>query len=131
MGNWSDIYPKLEEIHQRTGGKITVDSAFAAKESDALIKTSNDLYDCQGNVCGNLTRLKQAKGVRILSEWGNGGFQASFPRITDIFMYKERGERKIQISCMVFLYNFRASTVGFNQIQTVFMPYLQNTDFYE
>jgi len=124
MANNSGIYVHLEAIYERTGSQTTLDSAFAAKKTDSLIKTSKDSLDNHGNVLIDLAKLNQAKQVRILSEWGMRGFQGSFPRLYDKFRYEERGERKLQLDCMVLLYNFRASTIGFNQIRTVFMPHL-------
>jgi hypothetical protein len=39
--------------------------------------------------------------------------------------YEERGERRIILLLVGLLYNFRAETVGQNQIQSTFMPLLQ------
>ena len=54
------------------------------------------------------------------------GLQASFPRLRDRLRYEEQGERKLIIQVIVLLYNFRATTVGQNQIQTTFMPWLEH-----
>ena len=62
--------------------------------------------------------------VRQLSEWGMRGLQGSFPRLKDRIKYEERGERKLILQMIVLLYNFRASTVGQNQISSSFMPHL-------
>ena len=53
------------------------------------------------------------------------GLQASFPRLKDCLVYEEVGERKLIILLIVLLYNFHASTIGQNQITSVFMPWLE------
>jgi hypothetical protein len=60
-----------------------------------------------------------------MAEWGMRGLQGSFPRLKDRIMYEERGERRLILELVVLLYNFRASVVGMNQIQSVFMPWLE------
>ena len=55
------------------------------------------------------------------------GLQASFPRLKDRLKYEEMGERKIVLSLIVLLYNYRASCVGLNQIRTTFYPHLYLT----
>ena len=69
---------------------------------------------------------RQATSLRQLSKWGMRGLQASFPRLRDRLRYEEQGERKLIIQVIVLLYNFRAATVGQNQIQSIFMPWLEN-----
>jgi hypothetical protein len=51
--------------------------------------------------------------------------QASFPRVKDGFVYKERGERRIVLKMFVMLYNIPARMVGINQIQNTYMPHLE------
>jgi len=63
--------------------------------------------------------------VRQLSEWGMRGLQVSFPYLKDRLIYEEIGERKIILQLIVLLYNFRATTVGQNQISSTFMPWLK------
>jgi hypothetical protein len=55
------------------------------------------------------------------------GLQGSFPCLKDRLLYEERGERRIILEMIVLLYNFRASTVGMNQIQSTFMPHLERS----
>ncbi len=42
--------------------------------------------------------------------------QASFPRLKDRFVYKERGEQRIVLKMFVLLYKMWARMVGINQI---------------
>lgn len=130
MASMSGVYASLDDVFERTGAKTVVDLAFTARNLDSLMKTTSEKFDAEGNIRRDLTKQNQAKSVCVLSEWGLNGFQSSFPCVKDQVRYKERGERKIQLICLVLLYNFRASTIGFNQIQTVFMPELQDTSFF-
>jgi hypothetical protein len=70
---------------------------------------------------------KQATALRQLAEWGMRGLQGSFPCLKDHLLYEERGERRIILEMIVLLYNFRASTVEMNQIQSTFMPHLERS----
>jgi hypothetical protein len=70
---------------------------------------------------------KQATALRELAEWGMRGLQGSFPCLKDHLLYEERGERRIILEMIVLLYNFRASTVEMNQIQSTFMPHLERS----
>jgi hypothetical protein len=52
------------------------------------------------------------------------GLQGLFPHLKDWLIYEERGEQWIILEMIVLLYIYKASTVGLNQIQSTFMPYL-------
>ena len=67
---------------------------------------------------------REATSVRQAAEWGNGALLSSFPRLKERFPYEERGERKIMLSVIILLYNFRSRHVGINQILHVYMPHL-------
>ena len=47
--------------------------------------------------------------------------QGQFPRMKDRLRLEDLGERKVIIHLMINLYNFQCSTIGHNQILTVFM----------
>ena len=126
MAQWSGIYQELDDLYDATGAKIVVDSAFSKLESESRYKShQNNISSRTGNVLQNSVINRQATSVRQLSEWGMRGLQGSFPRLKDRILYEETGERKIILQMIVLLYNFRASTVGLNQIQSSFMPYLE------
>jgi hypothetical protein len=128
MAQWSGIYHKLDALYERTGAKIVVDSAFSQLQSESRYKShQNNINARNGNVRQDSTINRQATSVRQLSEWGMRGLQGSFPRLKDHFIYEENGERKLAIHSIVLLYNFRASTVGLNQIQSSFMPFLERS----
>jgi hypothetical protein len=42
----------------------------------------------------------------------------------DRLLYEERGERRVILTLITLLYNYRAVTLGYNQIQSTFMPHL-------
>ena len=128
---WSGIYDKLNEAYNEHGGRVVVDSAFSRHKGEALIKSYQTNMDRTGRRRQRHRLNKDATSLRQMSEWGMHGLQASFPRLRDRLRYEEQGERKIIMQLIVLLYNFRASTVGQNQIQSVFMPHLErNTNHY-
>jgi hypothetical protein len=55
------------------------------------------------------------------------GLQASFPRLKDRLDYEEKGERRLILELIVYLYNYWATLVGLNQIQSVYMPWLRRS----
>ena len=131
LAHLSKIYEKLDAVHdseqRRGGGRIVVDSAFGSENRPSLLKSYQNNVDRQGRVRNTREMYKAATSVRQLSEWGMRGLQASFPRLKDRLKYEEMGERKIVLSLIVLLYNYRASCVGFNQIRTTFYPHLYLT----
>jgi len=124
MAVWSSIYEQIEEVYRRTGGQVVVDSAFSTTRTQAMISSYQTNIDRSGRARQSFGLNRQATSVRQLSEWGMRGLQGSFPRLKDRFFYEERGERKLILQMVVLLYNFRASTVGQNQIQSSFMTHL-------
>ena len=124
MAIWSSIYDQIETVYRDTGKKIVVDSAFASKKSNAMLKSHQNNVDANGNPRQRFGMNRQATSIRQLSEWGMRCLQGSFPRIKDKFRYEEKGERKLILQMIVLLNIFRASKVGQNQIASVYMPYL-------
>ena len=116
------IYRKLNAVFQRTGGKCCVDSAFAKRMHECLIKSGKK--DVRENALQREIK-RQATSLRQTSEWGMRGFQSSFPRIKDRFKFEYNGERKRVVQLMIYLYNLRSRHVGINQIRNVYMPCLQ------
>ena len=118
-----DRYDRLGRMFEETGGRVVVDSAFAQGEYPFLMKSAQDYVGSSSNG-GELIRFRQATGVRQSAEWGMRGLQGSFPRMKERFFYEECGERKIVLTSVTLLYNFRAVKVGMNQIQSTFMPHM-------
>ena len=129
LASISNIYNKLDELHERErdngGARVVVDSAFGRENRPSLLKSHQSNFDNDGNVRMRRVVFRAATSVRQLSEWGMRGLQASFPRLKDRLPYEEVGERRVILRLIALLYNFRASTVGFNQIQTTYMPQLR------
>ena len=123
VAEWGDIYSKLENVYIQNGGKVTVDSAFSKKKYDFLIKSSQNLPGTAEEIVVN----EEATSMRQSAEWGMHAFQASFPRIKDRLIYEEVGERRLILKMLVLLYNYRANTVGINQIRNHYMPNLQSS----
>jgi hypothetical protein len=127
LANESNIYNLVDDFYERTGSRIVADSAFAGARRLSILKSHQSNFDNNGNLRGTDEMHRQATSVRQMAEWGMRGLQGSFPRLTDKILYEERGERRIMLEMIVLLYNYRASTVGQNQIQSSFMPHLERT----
>ena len=98
---WSFIYDQIEMAYRDTGKKVVVDSAFASKKSNAMLKSHQNNLDANGNLRQRFGINRQATSVRQLSEWGMRCLQGSFPRMKDKFRYEENGERKLILQMIV------------------------------
>jgi DDE superfamily endonuclease len=122
------LYRKLMEVYDACNGRCTADSAFAAGRYPCLIKSAQRMK--QGNMTDEefnhkVEVNKQATSMRQSAEWGMRALQGSFPRITERFIYEEKGERRLIIQTCLLLYNLRARKVKINQIQNVYLPNLE------
>ena len=72
----------------------------------------------------------QLVSARQPAEWGMRALQGSLPRLKARFPYEERGLRRVVMCLIVSLHNLRTRLLGINQIQTVYMLYLQNDASY-
>ena len=128
-GSWHDsfiaknsgTYETLENIFLLTGGKCVVDAAFSLKHCPFLIKSgkepSTNLTDAV------IVRDAEATSLRQSAEWGMRGLQGSFPRLKEKITYSEDfRDRKLFLSLIPMLYNFRTNFVGLNQIRSHFFP---------
>ena len=119
------IYDSIDEIYVRTGGRVVVDSAFGKQNRNSLIKSYANNIDQQGRAQQRTSVNRDATSVRQLLEWGMRGLQGSFPRLRERILWEERGERKLLLQLAIYLYNYRAEMVGFNQIATVYKQALE------
>ena len=98
------------------------------KNSPYIIKSSQENRIGDGEtddaVRRDIQRKRQATSMRQSSEWGMRALQSSFPRMCDRMAYEQKGERRIAIKMMGYLYNLRARMVGINQIKNFFQPAL-------
>ena len=112
------VYKKMQDIFDRLGAKVVVDSAFNMQKRCYIIKSS------QFNLIGDHHGVSlncAATSLRQLSEHGIQMIQVQFPRIKDNLILEEFGERKVILSLMVLLYNYQASRIGINEILNSFM----------
>ena len=116
IADYGNIYDKLQYVYERDGTKCTVDSAFGNVAREYLIKSSQELIHIHDYMERQIA--KDATSMRQSAEWGMRAFQSSMPRIKDRMKFEERGERLVTLSAMIYLYNFRARTVGINQLNS-------------
>jgi hypothetical protein len=58
-----------------------------------------------------------------MAEWGMRQIKAKFSRLCQaVIPLEDRGQRRIDISLMVRLYNHQVQSVGMNQMLSTFMP---------
>ena len=125
MAKRGGVYAKFDKLFQERGAMIVVDSACSSDQRASVYKSHQSNIDNQGNVRQNSQVHRQATAVRQLSEWGMRGLQASFPSLKDRINWEENRERRVFLEMIVRLYNYWASVVGLNQIQSTFMPFLR------
>ena len=133
LAYWGKIYDILEAMYERTGGICCVDSAFMANDDvPFLIKSAQDVSKARS--ADEMVKMQQATSLRQAAEWGMRAIQGAFPRSKERFHYEENGERKVYVTLLCLLYNYRIETVGLNQIRTVYVPEWQKdrdiTDIY-
>jgi DDE superfamily endonuclease len=123
LAEWGGIYEKLEAVYLRTGAKCCVDSAFQSTNNEFMIKSSENITSAGDSM--ELLRQQQATSLRQAAEWGMRAIQSSFPRLRDRIFYEESGvERRVFLSLVPLLYNFRLHYVGLNQLRNTYMPHL-------
>ena len=81
-------------------------------------------YDDLDNIRADLVEKRDTTSMHQSAEWGMRAMQASFPRLKDVLLYEERGERGLIFKSALLAFNLRARLVGINQIQNVYMPLL-------
>jgi hypothetical protein len=107
MAIWSSINDQIEKVYMDTGKNVVVNSAFASKKSNAMLKSHHKNVDANGNPRQRFGMNRQATSIQQLSEWGMRCLQGSFPRIKDKFRYEKRREKintpndciALQLSC--------------------------------
>jgi hypothetical protein len=118
VADYGGLYEKLQEIYNVCGAMTVIDSAFSLTATDCFLKSSQT--DPVGNAEAYMVN-RQATSVRQLAEWGMHQLQAKFPRMADKIKYEENGERRLDISLMIRLYNHQVRRVGMNQILDTYM----------
>ena len=123
IADFGDIYAKLARAYEETGGRCVVDSAFCRARHPYLIKSGEVAENVDAGSAEH-EAVRQATSARQAAEWGMHALQASFPRLKVRMLYEERGERRLILLTIVYLFNYRTAIVGLNQILGVFMPWL-------
>ena len=49
MAIWSSIYDQIEMVYRDRGKKVVLDSAFASKKSNSMVKSHQNNVDANGN----------------------------------------------------------------------------------
>lgn len=121
IAEWGDVYAKLGKVFEDCGGQCTVDSAFARKKYDFLVKSGKQNLDMNRM---DQRILAQATAMCQSSEWGMRAFQSSFPRLKDRMRWEEYGKRKHFMKMMILLFHYRSNMVGINQILNFYRVHL-------
>ena len=92
-GSWHDsqmadygVYQKMEELYNKHGAKVVVDSAFNLTSNPFLVKSSQK--DPIGEPQG-VTKNRASTSVRQLSEHGMRMLQGQNPRLKDCMRFEE------------------------------------------
>jgi hypothetical protein len=113
------IYEKLEFLYEEYNAKTVADSAFIGTRPYLVL--SGD--DHVATTAQEVLIKKDATSIRQMAEWGMRQIKAKFPRLCHgIIPLEDAGQRRIDISLMVRLYNHQVQTIGMNQILSTFMP---------
>ena len=122
---YGDVYKSLEQLYDEFGVKTVVDSAFRIGNGNFLLKSSQtdpqEGPDERGHEL--LLQNRHATSVRQLSEWGMHQIRCKFPRMDDTLKYETRGQRVLDLSLMIRLYNHQCQSIGMNQILNTFMAH--------
>ena len=118
-----DLYGNLESMFTKHYFRGVVDSAFATKNNEFLIQSAQTFPET-ADASEHLLRV-ETTAVMQFSEWGMRALQGSFPRLKDMFDYKERGERGIILNLIPRLNNLRSNMVGISQNRNSFITHLE------
>ena len=100
---WQFGHRSMNRLKQFTGMHVkkysSLDSAFASKKSNAMLKLHQNNVDTNGNHPQQRFYVNcEVTSIWQLSEWGVRCLQGSFPKIKDKFLYKEKGKIKLIIN---------------------------------
>lgn len=124
VASYGNIYSRLAKAWEESQGKCVVDSAFSSGSYPFLIQ-SGDEATKNASTAEELRLAAQGTSARQSAEWGMRALQGTFPRLKARLYYEERGERSLIISSIIYMFNFRTSTLRLNQLFQVYMPALE------
>jgi hypothetical protein len=98
-------------VYKKNGGKCSADSAFAAKKCNFIVWLLGTV-DIEANdrlvLPNRLLVNQEATSIQQSAEWGMSTMKASFPRLRDLLIFDEYGERNVILVMITLLYNLRA-----------------------
>jgi hypothetical protein len=125
---FGNMFNKLEGVYLLSRPKCCVDLAFGNVSRGYLCKLFQDHLGSSAPTRElrklDLQNKREAILARQKAEWGMWLLQTSFPWVKDRCVYKERGEWRIYLKMLVFLYDIRTRMVGINQIRNTYMKHL-------
>lgn len=127
------IYSKLSSHYEQYGTKCVMDSAFAGKENQCIIKSiPRDRIFLAAQSEEQEAALQDALSVRQAAEWGMRALQGAMPRLKARWPYEEKDERLVGLTLITHLYNYKANKMDLNQIRSVYWnPFEANIDAFE
>ena len=125
IADYGDINAKIPDAHARTGGQCVVDSAFYRFRFPFPMKSRNASVYCDASPMETEV-AKEATSARQSAEWGMRASQSSFTSLYERLIYEERGKRRLILLRIVYLFVYIMSSVGLNQLLTVYMPSFDN-----
>jgi hypothetical protein len=113
------IYDKLQFLYDEYNAKTVADSAFSAHRTFFVLSGDDDAAATPQE----LLQKRDATSIRQMSEWGMRQIKAKFPRLGHApIVLEDVGQRRIDLSLMVRLYNHQVEVIGMNQILSTYMP---------
>ncbi|KAG6913460.1 hypothetical protein DXG01_006709 [Tephrocybe rancida] len=137
-GSWHDAHvaqPIFEKLRMKTpeGYYMVADTAFPRGTSQidgrirAPVKAGQRLQGTAEEIQEKMAFDRELLSYRQTAEWGNRTLQGSFGRLRvplDINNAESRGDL---LETTVRLHNLRCRRVGYNQIQSVYVPMWRST----
>ena len=138
LGSWHDAHvaqPIYEKLRSRTpaGFYLVADTAFPRGTRNiegricAPIKAGQRLHGTIEEIEEKLAFDRELLSYRQTAEWGNRALQGSFGRLCIPMEINHKDSRGDLLEICIRLHNLRATQVGLNQIQNVYMPQWRHT----
>ena len=103
---------------------IVADSIFPAHGTK--VKRPPKVDEPGPDCAESLLFFRDLISARQSAEWGMGGLERTFPRLTARFHWERKGIRGTVLLICYHLVNFRAREMGLNQIRTVWWGSVEN-----
>ena len=103
---------------------LVADSIFPAEGTK--IKRPPKIDEPSPQTAEEMLFYRDLISARQSAEWGMGGLERTFPRVTARFQWEVKGLRGKVLQICFHLFNFRAREMSFNQIRTVWCGSVEN-----